>query len=451
MHVAKTSRSEQLLNDPIKPLILRLSVPTIIAMMISTFYNLADTYFVSRIGTSAAGATGIVFSVMMIIQAVAFTIGMGAGNCMSRLMGKGDIESASKFLSTGWFLGFSIGCIIAIVGTLFCDDIVVALGATPTIEPFATSYAQFIFIATPLIMCSFIMNNILRFQGHTLYALYGIGLGGLVNLALDPFFIFYLDMGTAGAGLATAIAQSISFLVLLYICNGKADTMSIHIRHITTSSKVLYHIFYTGMPSLARQGISSVSVALLNIAAGTFGDAAIAALSISTRFTSFIDAAVIGFGHGFQPVCSFNFGAQNYGRVKQAFRFAVVMTSSMLIVMCTTCFPFAEEIVRFFRAEDAYVVSIGTVVLQAQLITMPLWGFYTMSNMFTQSIGYGWRALLLAASRRGLFLIPIIIILPHFIGLLGIEIAQPLADVCSFVLAMFITRGILRSLSEPTE
>ena len=371
---------------------------------------------------------------------------MGAGNCMSRLLGKGDKTAASNYLSTGWYLGFAVGCVIAVVGTIYCDRIVVALGATPTIEPYAVSYAKYIFYATPFVMCSLVMNNILRFQGYTLYAMYGIGAGAFINTILDPIFIFNLDMGTAGAGLATAISQTISFIILLAMCNRRTDTLPIRVQDVRIKRKIFSDIFYTGMPSLARQGISSISITMLNIAASTYGDAAIAALSISSRFTTFIDASVIGFGHGFQPVCSFNFGAQRFTRVRQAFHFSIAATSLMLLAMCIVCFPFAENIVRLFRAEDAEVVSIGTIVLKAQLVTMPLWGFYTMSNMFSQSIGYGWRALLLACARRGLFLIPFILILTRSFGLFGLEIAQPASDVCSFVLAIFVIRSIMREI-----
>jgi len=446
MKKASKSRSDMMLNDPIKKVIPTLAIPTIISMLITAVYNLADTFFVSRIGTSASGAVGIVFSAMAMIQAVSFTIGMGSGNNISRLLGSGNKKEADKFASVGWFTGFGVGCLIALFGLLNLNNIVIWLGSTDTIAPYAADYAVFIFMAAPFMMCSFIMNNILRFQGLAIYAMCGIGAGGILNMILDPILIFVCDMGTKGAGLSTAVSQCVSFCILLFMCNTRKETIKIRFKNFKPSLKIYSKIIYTGIPSLARQGIASVAVVMLNTIAKPYGDAAIAALSIVSRFTLFMNSVVVGFGQGFQPVCGFNFGAKRYDRVIEAFWFCVKVSTCILTVLCLICFLFSGNIISWFRKEDAEVIKIGTFALRAQLCSLPFWGYYTMSNMFSQSIGYGFRASLISCSRQGLIFIPTIFIMSHFFGLRGLQISQPISDILSFLLAFVLVNSILNEL-----
>lgn len=270
--------------------------------------------------------------------------------------------------------------------------------------PYARDYATYIFYATPFIMCSFVMNNLLRFEGLSFYGMIGIGFGGVLNMVLDPVFIFVLDMGTSGAAIATAL------------------------------------------PSLGRQGIASVSSIVLNNTAGVYGDAAIAAISIVNRFVMFINSSVIGFGQGFQPVCGFCFGARKYSRVREAYWFSVKVTTVILIVLSGIAMIFSDTIITQFRRDDLEVIRIGTLTLRLQLITMPLWGYIVMSNMFTQSIGYGIRSTIISSARQGLFLIPSLLILSRIIGLFGIQLAQPVSDILTFVLAIVVVSGILKQL-----
>lgn len=445
---SKKTRNEMMLNDPIEKVIPRLAVPTVISMLITSIYNMADTFFVSQIGTSASGAVGIIFSAMAMIQAISFTIGMGAGNNISRILGSGKHREAAQYVSVAWFTGFGIGCIIGIFGLLFMHEIVMLLGSTATIAPYAEAYAKYIFLAAPFMMCSFIMNNNLRFQGLAFYAMCGITAGGVLNIILDPVFIFGLGMKTAGAGLATGLSQVVSFGILLYMCNSRKESIKVSIRNFRPSVRIYARILYTGVPSLTRQGIASVATVVLNTIAGPFGDAAIAALSIVSRFTMFINSVIIGFGQGFQPVCGFNFGAGKYDRVRSAFWFCVKVSTCMLLVLCGISMLFSGNIIEIFRKDDPKVIEIGTFALRAQLCTMPLWGYYVMSNMLSQSIGYGFRASLISCARQGLFLIPILFVLPGFWGLLGLQLAQPAADVLAFLLAVALVSNILKELKE---
>ncbi|MBQ4266077.1 MAG: MATE family efflux transporter [Clostridia bacterium] len=439
-------RTQMMLNAPVSKVIPRLAIPTIISMLITAIYNMADTFFVSQIGTSASGAVGIIFSAMAIIQAVSFMMGMGTGTNVSQALGAGDEERARRYASVGFFTAFGIGVVLAVLGLSNIDVLVRFLGATETIAPYAKDYATYIFYATPFMMCSFVMNNLLRFEGLAMYGMVGIGTGGILNMILDPIFIFGFGLGTAGAAIATAISQVVSFSILLTMCNTKPDALTIDPRNFKPTAKMYSRILYIGFPSLGRQGIASVSTILLNTAAGIYGDAAIAAMSIVMRFIMFINSSIIGFGQGFQPVCGFSYGAGKYSRVREAFWFCVKVSTVLLLVLGGVSMLLSQQIVTVFRRDDAEVIAIGTRALRFQLSTLPLWGFIVMSNMLTQSIGYGARATLLSVARQGIFLIPALLVLPRILGLTGIQIAQPISDVCTLVLTIVIMTGVLRQL-----
>ena len=446
MKMTQEQRTRMMLNEPVSRLIGRLALPSIISMLITSIYNMADTFFVSQLGTSASGAVGVIFSAMAMIQAISFTIGMGSGTNVSRALGAGRTEEARTFCSVGVITAFLTGVVLAALGLSSLDWLVRFLGATETIAPYAKAYATYIFYATPFMMSSFVMNNLLRFQGLAMYGMVGITTGGILNMILDPILIFGLKLGTAGAAIATGISQIVSFTILLIMCNTRPDAIAISLRRFRPTLRMYCRILYNGLPSLGRQGIASVATVMLNTAAGVYGDAAIAALSIVSRFVMFINSAVIGFGQGFQPVCGFNFGAGRYTRVREAFRFSVKVATLILVVLVAVFLPLSRTIVTVFRPDDPDVIRIGTLAMQLQLATMPLWGFIIMSNMFTQSIGYGVRATIIAAARQGICLIPMLVILPRTLGLLGIQAAQPVADVLSLALSIAIVGGILRQM-----
>ena len=449
--MTKEEKYRQMIETPVNRLIPRLAVPTIISMLVTSIYNMADTFFVSQLSTSASGAVGVMFSAMSMIQAIGFTLGMGSGNHISRSLGNRDEERAGVFAATAFYTAAIIGVGILAVGTLFSRQLVFFLGATETIAPYAQDYARYILIGAPFMMTSFVMNNILRSQGNAVFAMVGITVGGILNMILDPLLIFGLDLGISGAAIATMVSQIISFCILLYQCNARPDCIKIQLSKFRPSGKVYGEILHAGLPSFCRQGLASAAAVILNFAAGPYGDAAIAAMSIVTRFMMFINSSLIGFGQGFQPVCGFNFGAERYDRVLEAFWFCVKVAVIMLTVFGIVSFGISRPIITAFRREDLQVIEIGTLALRLQLLTMPFQAWVIMVNMLTQSIGYGFRASLVAMGRQGLFLIPALLILPKLFGILGLQMAQPIADMLTFVLATVIVSGILKEMRQMKE
>lgn len=432
-------------QEPVERLVCSLAIPTIISMLITSIYNMADTFFVSQIGTSASGAVGVAFSLMAIIQAIGFTFGNGSGNYISRLLGQKDGEYASKVAATGFLSAMLLGLILAIMGFVFLDPLVYALGATETIAPYAKEYIRYILIGMPYMAASFVLNNILRFQGSAFYAMLGIGAGGILNIVLDPIFIFGLGMGTGGAALATIISQFVSFCILFYN-SGMSGTIKIQLKNFTPKWKIYKEIFRGGLPSFYRQSLGSVAMIALNFSAGPFGDAAIAAMSIVTRIFHFAISAMIGFGQGFQPVCGFNYGAKRYDRVLDAFWFCVKTSVVVLIAISMVLFIFSTHIVSVFRREDLEVIAIGTRAMRFQCIAFPLSAWVVMMNMLSQTIGKGTQASIIAISRQGLFFLPAILILPHIYGILGVQISQLVSDILSFTIAVPMGIVILREL-----
>ncbi|MDI3481826.1 MAG: hypothetical protein PWQ97_1481 [Tepidanaerobacteraceae bacterium] len=443
--ITADEKFKMMTQAPVNRLICSLAVPTIISMLITSVYNMADTFFVSQIGTSASGAVGIAFSLMAIIQAIGFTLGMGSGNFISRLLGQKNRQYASKVAATGFYTALGIGATLAAFGLCFLDPLVYALGATKTIAPYAKSYIKFILIGTPYMTASFVLNNILRFQGSAFFAMLGIGTGGILNIMLDPIFIFCLHLGTGGAALATIISQFISFCILFYN-SGISGNIKIQFKDFTPKWKIYKEILRGGLPSFYRQFLGSISMIYLNFSAGPYGDAAIAAMAIVTRVFLFAISAMIGFGQGFQPVCGFNYGAKRYDRVQSAFWFCVRTSTIALAAIAAAGFVFSSHIISFFRKEDLAVIAIGTRALQFQCLTFPLSAWIIMTNMLLQTIGKGTQASIVAVSRQGLFFIPAIIILPRLFGLLGVQISQPISDVFSFLLAIPMAISTLREM-----
>lgn len=446
--LTKEEKYKQMIETPVNKLIPGLAVPTIISMLVTSIYNMADTFFVSQIGTSASGAVGVMFSAMAMIQAIGFMLGMGSGNNISRALGNRDEQRAGTFAAVSFYTAGMVGIIILLFGTLFSRQLVYFLGATPTIAPYAQQYARYILIAAPFMMTSFVMNNILRAQGNAVFAMIGITTGGILNMVLDPLFIFGFGMGISGAAIATMLSQMVSFCILFYQCNHQSGCIRIQFSNYRPTFALYGSILHAGLPSFCRQGLASVAAVILNFAAGPYGDAAIAAMSIVTRFMMFINSSLIGFGQGFQPVCGFNFGAKRYDRVLEAYWFCVKVAVVMLTVFGVVAFVFSRPIITSFRREDLQVIEIGTLALRMQLLTMPFQAWVIMVNMLTQSIGYGFRASIVAMGRQGLFLIPALMTFPRLFGLLGLQIAQPVADMLTFVLATVIVIGILKELEQ---
>ena len=437
----------QMTQAPVEKLICRLAVPTIISMLITSVYNMADTFFVGKIGTSATGAVGISFSLMAIIQSVGFMLGMGSGNYISRLLGQKNREEAGRVASTGFFTALGFGLAFMALGLVFIDPLVRLLGATETIFPYAKAYVGFILIGAPYMAASFVLNNLLRFQGSAFYSMIGIGTGAVLNIGLDPLFIFVFHMGTGGAALATIISQFVSFCILLFL-SSRGGNIKLSARQFTFRWRIYKEIFRGGLPSFYRQGLASISTIVLNFSAGPYGDAAIAAMSIVTRVFQFALSALLGFGQGFQPVCGFNYGAKRYDRVLKAFWFCVKIAVVALVLIAVAGFLFAGQIITVFRKDDLEVIEIGTLALRLQCITFPLSSWIVVNNMLLQNIGKSMKASILALARQGLFFLPAILTLPRMLGLLGIQMSQPAADIATLILAIPMGISVIRELKE---
>ncbi len=433
-------------EKPVSSLICRLAVPTIISMLVTSFYNMADTFFVARIGTSATAAVGVSFALMAIIQAFGFFCGHGSGNYISRKMGQHRFDEAQQMAATGFFTALALGTVIFLLGEILIDPLCRILGATETILPYARQYLRLILIGAPYMTASLVLNNQLRFQGSAFYAMIGIASGAVLNIGLDPLFIFVFDMGVSGAALATIISQFVGFVLLLKGTT-QGGNLRIRLRNVTFSKYYYSQIINGGMPSLCRQGLGSVATICLNLMAGPYGDAAIAAMSVVGRVMNLAASVVTGFGQGFQPVCGFNYGAFLYDRVKEGFWFCVKVATVILIVLSAAGYLLAPQVIQLFSKNDPQVIAIGTQALRWQCLTFPLCGWITICNMMLQTIGKSFRASLLAMSRQGLFFIPAVLLLPALIGIQGVEIAQPIADVCSFVLAIPLQLSVLHEMT----
>ena len=433
-------------EKPVSSLICRLAVPTIISMLVTSFYNMADTFFVARIGTSATAAVGVSFALMAIIQAFGFFCGHGSGNYISRKMGQHRFDEAQQMAATGFFTALALGTVIFLLGEILIDPLCRILGATETILPYARQYLRLILIGAPYMTASLVLNNQLRFQGSAFYAMVGIASGAVLNIALDPLFIFVFDMGVSGAALATIISQFVGFVLLLKSTT-QGGNLRIRLRNVTFSKYYYSQIINGGMPSLCRQGLGSVATICLNLMAGPYGDAAIAAMSVVGRVMNLAASVVTGFGQGFQPVCGFNYGAFLYDRVKEGFWFCVKVATVILIVLSAAGYLLAPQVIQLFSKNDPQVIAIGTQALRWQCLIFPLCGWITICNMMLQTIGKSFRASLLAMSRQGLFFIPAVLLLPALIGIQGVEIAQPIADVCSFVLAIPLQLSVLHEMT----
>ena len=443
----KESQFVKMTTQPVERLIPALALPMIVSMLVSAIYNTADTFFVSQINTSASGAVGVVFSVMSIMQALGFLFGMGAGSNISRLLGQKDTEKASEIAASAFVITFILGVIIAVLGMVFNRQIVSILGATPTILPYAQSYSMYIFIGTPFICTSFVLNNIMRSQGRAFFSMVGLSFGGVLNIILDPIFIFVFDLGIGGAAIATLISQFISFLILLFFCvRKKGNMVSLNIKNAVLKLSVYIDIIKMGLPSFFRQGLASIANIMLNLGAMAYGDAAVSAMSIVGRTSFIMTAVLLGFGQGFQPVAGFAYGAQKYGRVRKAFKFTLLTGMIMLFVLSVVCFVFADEIIVLFRKSDPDVIEIGTLALKLQCATMFIQPLSIISNMLLQSVGLPVEATLTSISRQGLFFIPAVIILPMFWGLLGVQASQPVSDLLAAVFCVFFLKKFFSQL-----
>ena len=436
----------QMTATPVGPLIGKLAVPCIITMLVTAFYNMADTFFVGLLHSNAAtGAVGVVFSMMAIIQAVGFFFGQGSGNFISRELGRHNFETAANMAATGFFSALVSGTLICVLGQIFLEPLAYLLGSTDTILPYAKAYLRLILIGAPWMTASFVLNNQLRFQGSAIYGMAGMASGAVLNIALDPLLIFRFNMGVAGAALATIISQFVSFCILLAGCH-RGGNLRIQISRFQFKGFYYKMIFKGGLPSLARQGLASISTICLNQAAGPYGDAAIAAMGVVQRITMFGLSAMIGFGQGFQPVCGFNYGAKLYHRVKQGFYFCFKYSTAFLLLFSAASAVFAPQLVALFR-DDPTVIAIGATALRFQCVTFFFQGWVVTSQMMLQTMGRTVPATFLAMARQGIFFVPLVWLLSYFLGIQGIQMTQMVSDILTLLCSVPIQLKVLKAMS----
>ena len=471
------SKFLRMTTEPVETLILKLAIPTMISMLVTAFYNLADTFFIRQLNSdSMVAAIGVVMPLMNIIQAIGFYHGHGSGNYISRAFGRQDLKDAEKMAATGFFCAVSFGLLLAALGLCFCRGLAGLLGAK-TEETMVNTirYMRYILLAAPIMMGSIVMNNQLRFQGNALFSMIGLTSGAVLNLLLDPILIFRAGdpiglagfharfgagIGVSGAALATAISQCVSFTVLA-IGLQRSDNVKIRLKNFCPTAYYLKGIMQGGLPSLARQGIASISSASLNHSIGLFVtgaamvDAAQAAMTGVNRIMMVLASLLIGFGQGFQPVCGFNYGAKKYDRVRQAFWFCVRLAVLVLVGLSALGFVFAKPITNLVTGASPEASQIAIFAFRAQLVTLPLSAWIVLCNMMLQNIGATAKATMLAISRQGLAFIPMVLLLPlgmKAVGLssiLGIELAPPFADLISALIAIPIGAGELKKMSRP--
>ena len=431
---------DKMTQTPVNRLIITLAIPTILSMMVTTIYNLVDTAFVGTLGTSQSGAVGVVFGFMAIMQAFGFMFGQGAGSLVARRLGEKNNAAANIVASTGFAASFSSGIIIAILGFAFEDRLIMMLGSTETIAPYARSYLDTIMFVAPFCVSSFTLNNMLRFEGKAKLGMIGLLTGGILNIGGDALFIFGMHMGIAGAGLSTAISQVIGFCILMYMFISGKTQARLSFADIKPGGGVLAEVCGIGFPSLLRQGLGSLATILINFKAAQYaGDAGVSAMTIVTRVAFFLFAIALGIGQGFQPVCAFNYGAGKFARQRAAYWFTLKLSIVVLTVLTVFAMIFSGGLIKVFR-NDPDVIAIGTRALRLQCVAQLLMPIVMITEMLMQSSGKKIPATVLSSLRGGIIFIPLLFILPAFRGLSGVQEAQPLAFVLSVPPAVFMAK-----------
>lgn len=449
MRVNSEQQRQLMLTEPIGRLLFKKAAPTVLIQLITVIYNTADTYFVAKIDTAASAAVGVVFSLMAIIQATGGSIGMGATSLISPMLGQKRVDDASTVGTSAALMSVIAGVVIGALGLCFLRPLVSLIGARDEVVPYAMDYARFILIGAPFMTTAFVLNNIMRSEGQALYSMFAMVSGGILNLFIDPLLIFICGMGIAGAALATMLSQMTSFVIMAIIFLRDRSIVRLRPKYIGRKPSVYLHIVRMGVPTLFRQGMASLSSALLNIQAAPFGAAAVAAISIANKLYMLVRHIVLGIGQGFQPIAGYCFGAKRYSRVKKVFWYATASATVICVAIAVAVFFFREPIMRWFR-DDAEVVRIGSLMLRLLCVTIPLMGFSTYVNQLYQSLGFAVGATILASCRQGIFFVPLVFILPFFFGLDGIVAVQAGADLLTFLISIpFLIFFFKRRLSAP--
>lgn len=432
----KEKQYKKMLETPIPKLVTSLAVPTVFSQLITTIYNTADTYFVSHIGTSAMAAVGVVFSLMSIIQAVGFGLGMGANSLISRNLGAKNDKEANKYGNSAFIAAIIFGLCLMIIGIFCLKPLMKMLGSTETMIPYSCGYGKYILIGAPVMCSSFVLNNILRSEGHASYAMWGLCIGGMLNIILDPLFIYKFEMGIKGAALATILSQVVSFFILLSIFIRNKSIVKLSLKYISKRPLDYFLILKTGLPTICRQALGSVSSALLNIQASFYGDAAVGAITIANKIYMLVRNVILGVGQGFQPVAGYNYGANNKKRVKEAFIFACIVGTIICTVSAILIGLNVQTVIEWFRKDDIEVIHIGTQTLYFVCAVMPFMAYSTYVNQLYQCLGFSREATFLACCRQGICFVPLVLIIPSIIGVVGVQISQPASDLLTFIISL---------------
>ncbi|MDE6312470.1 MAG: MATE family efflux transporter [Lachnospiraceae bacterium] len=422
----------KMIHNGIAGLVLSLALPTIASMLVTSIYNMADTYFVARLGTSATGAVGIVLSLMAMIQAIGFTLGMGSATKVSILLGDEDVEQANTYGMGAMAAAVTAGILMTAAGLYYLTPLLRLLGATSTMLPYALEYGRYIMIAAPFMCLSFVLNNLLRAEGKARFAMVSIVTGALFNIALDAVLILGFSMGVAGAGISTAVSQVLSCMILLYWYLAKKTVLCLQLKWVVRKPSVYWEILKNGFPSFVRQGLVSVATALTNVMAAVYGDEMVAGISVMNRIFLFLFSVIVGFVQGYSPVAGYNYGADKIQRVKKAFVFAMNFGIVVMSLLAFGACYFAEFLVGLFGIEPGITWDTAVTALRYQCVLLPLILAAVVCNMTYQAMGKAVSATFLAACRQGIFLIPFIYIFPKFWGFNGILLAQPAADLAAF-------------------
>lgn len=440
----QAAKYREMVESPLESLIIRMAIPSVISLLITSIYNLADTYFVGRLGTSATGAVGIVYPLMTLNLALGLMFGKGTGTLMGRQLGKQQVQQAKQTAVQGLVYVLALVSVLMVLGLSLIEPLVNLLGATQSMHDYTVIYARYILISMPFKAGATCLSCILRFQGFSKRSMYGLGSGAVLNIVLDPLLMFGVGMGFSGAGAATMVGEIVSFFVLLWQCRAE-DCIRISLRDFAFSWNGLRDIVGGGFSSLLKNGLSSLASVLLNRAARPYGDAVIAAFIIVNRLVHMCQQIYFGIGEGYQTVCSYNYGAKQYDRVRKGFWFCIKIGAALLIVILVA-FLFPEEIIGLFRKGDPEVIAYGAWILRAHMATLSLLPVCTTGFVMLQGIGRNTDATIVGSGRQGLFLVPLILILPQIWGLPGLIAVQPCSDVLSMLLGILILRPNLREL-----
>ena len=439
-------RKNLMLNEPIHRVIPKMAVPTIVAFLINSIYSLADTYFVSSLGTNATAAVSVNASLDQLIMMCGSMLAMGANSYIARLLGKNDDKKASQVLSTAFFSAFAIGGALLTFGSVFMVPMVRLLGATPTCEQYSIDYATYVLMAAPFMACNFVMNQCLRSEGSATLSMIGMGFGGILNCVLDPIFIFGFEMGVAGASLATAISKVVSFTILIFPYLTRRSLLHLSVKNFKPTRDIVTEVVSVGSSSMFRSGLAVVAGILLNTLAGDISDSVLAGIGVCTKIMMFPFSIILGFGNGFQPVVGFNWGAKRYDRVKEAYRFSSRVAFWGGALMAAFCILFADQLIVLFAGTDGDMRRIGAFAIITQAIALPIHAWVAIVNMYCVGLGNAKGAFALATARQGTCFIPILFPLAWIFGAYGVGSVQALADVISVALAIPILKGMNKKL-----